>query len=136
MAAWFNRSRTEETVPVLNADYLERLAKHIGQVQTNELLSDGLLELTDRLDELRDQAKAGAHKRVGELAHDIAGAAGHLGLTAMSRAAVEVNRIARHEPPPSEMGFVADILDLRAESLEALARYIGQGTDETDAASG
>ena len=54
---------------------------------------------------------------------DIAGAAGHQGLNAMSRAAVEVTRLT-HERSDMDPATLAEmILSLRQVSLDALSAY-------------
>jgi HPt (histidine-containing phosphotransfer) domain-containing protein len=122
MAQWFRKIETPEP-PVLDDGYLDRLAKHIGPAQVRELLADGLLELTDRLDRLREQAAREEIEEIGKLCHDIAGAAGHLGLSRLSHAAVEGCRLSRGEDPPAAAAIIADIEAARAESLAAANRF-------------
>lgn len=122
MAEWFRKPDTPPP-PVLDDDYLTRLADHIGLEETRELLADGLLELSDRLDLLATLAAQEDIQRIATLCHDIAGASGHLGLSRLSHASVAACRICRLNPPPSAPEIVEDILSVRAESLNAANRF-------------
>ena len=55
----FEWKTPEPERPVLDAAYLARLGGHVGVTVLTELLADGLIELTDRLDLLRDHAARG-----------------------------------------------------------------------------
>ncbi len=109
--------------PDLDGDYLDRLGAVLGAAKLRELLSDGLLELADRLTQLRRLA---AHERLDELAavaHDMVGAAGHLGLSRLSLAATDVERAARRQDPA--LGERMEALEAAADpALAALRRRI------------
>jgi len=122
MALWFQKPG-KAAPPVLDLAYLNRLACHIGEAETRELLADGMLELSDRLDRLAEHAARDEVAEIAEIAHDIAGAAGHLGLSAMSLAAVEACRFARADDPPSGQTLIAPLLGCRGPALEALGHY-------------
>ena len=122
MAQWFRKAETP-VPPVLDDEYLARLAKHIGLSQVRELVADGLLELTDRLDRLREHAERGEIEEIGALCHDIAGSAGHLGLSRLSHAAVEGCRLSRGENPPPAAAIIAGIDAARADSLYAASAF-------------
>ena len=125
MVKWFS-ARDADTPVILDLGYLQRLTKHIGQRETQELLADGMLDLTDRLDRLRHFGQEGDVKAVASLAHEIAGAAGHQGLTAMAHAAFDVARLVREKPNTQASDLAALILTWQDPSIEALAEYCSQ----------
>lgn len=122
MMKWFQRPAVE-TRPILDDDYLQRLANHIGETETRELMADGMLELSDRLDRLETLGAEGRLEAVASLTHEIAGAAGHQGLAAMSHAAAEASRIARGDDPPPARKLAETVLRHRRASIEALSAY-------------
>lgn len=127
--------RREEPVPdtaFLNMDYLQRLSRHLGNDVTRELLADGMIDLSDRLNRVEGLVEAGDADGLARLAHEVAGAAGHLGLAALSVAAVGAQRELREDGAagPEVLARIgATLVDLRAPSIEALAEYCGIGTD-------
>jgi HPt (histidine-containing phosphotransfer) domain-containing protein len=109
--------------PILDAAYLERLARHVGTQVLAELLADGLIELDDRLARLAELAEAGDRKGIARLGHDLVGMAGHLGLSRLSSAAAAMNRAARdNEADYAPAAAVAERLG--AASAEAMRRYM------------
>lgn len=127
---WFSVREKSEPV-ILDLGYLQRLAKHIGVTETRELLADGMLDLTDRLELLESHGQNGDLKAVAELIHEIAGAAGHQGLTAMSHAAFQASRMARENPKLSAADLADQVLGYQEASLTALAQYCnGQDGDK------
>ena len=87
------RHRESREKPVLlDGQYLERLESHLGEAALRELLSDGLLELSDRIDRIPKLAEADDRDELARLLHDVVGMAGHLGLTRLSHAAVTAGR--------------------------------------------
>lgn len=129
MVQWFRRSGAPEP-PLLDEEFLARLGKHIGTVELRELMADGLMELSDRLDVLSEHANRGEVEEVSALCHEIAGAAGHLGLTRISTAAVEGVRRCRGRTSEPATDIVADILAVRSESMAAANKFC-QVEDET-----
>lgn len=124
---WFS-VQPEKTPVILDHGYLQRLSKHIGEREARELLADGMLDLTDRLAMLHQSGEGGDLKRVAGLVHEIAGAAGHQGLTAMSHAAFEAARLIREEPD-IDAGFLACmVLQHQDASLAALSEFCSGGT--------
>ena len=121
MVLWFQKPDQPEP-PDLDHAYLARLAGHIGEVETRELLADGMLDLSDRLDRLSELAIAGDAGRLAELVHDIAGAAGHLGLSRLSRAAVDAYRLLQDNPPPLSEA-IGPLEACREEALAALGAF-------------
>lgn len=91
-------ARPPSEVPVLDTAFLDRLGRHVGHEALTELLADGLIEIVDRLDALARAVEAGARADALALGHDLAGLAGHLGLTRLSHAAVAMNRAGRDTP--------------------------------------
>ena len=122
MVQWYSRSDNAEP-PVLDLAYLQRLATHIGEREARELMADALLELTDRLDHLHRLTERGTIDEIGRLAHDIAGMAGHQGLSALSLAAVDVARRSREDPDSSAMDLADQVLKHRPMALAAMADY-------------
>ncbi|MEM0988148.1 MAG: Hpt domain-containing protein [Pseudomonadota bacterium] len=119
----FSRNRAEEPAerPVLERGYLSRLAESLGSAETGELLSDGMLELSDRLARLRQESAKSNGQGLHELVHNIAGVAGHMGLTAMSAAAADAQRSLR-EDQRDRTGIEA-VLSLQDSSMNALRDY-------------
>ena len=97
MMTWGNKGAVD-VPPVLDTAYLQRLQNHLGEDVTRELMADGILELSDRLDRLDALASAGQIGELRKLTHDITGAAGHLGLSALSFHAAEANRALHPRP--------------------------------------
>ncbi|MEO1457242.1 MAG: hypothetical protein AAFV49_06690 [Pseudomonadota bacterium] len=88
---WFGKAEGEPPRLIDNA-YIARLAGHIGTDVARELLADGAIELVDRADRLKAGVAAGDRAAVVKLSHDLIAIAGHLGLSALSFAAVDLNR--------------------------------------------
>lgn len=127
---WFSVQHEDEPV-ILDYGYLQRLSKHIGERETRELLADAMLDLTDRLAILDKHGQAGNLKAVADLMHEIAGAAGHQGLTAMSHAAFEACRLIQQLPNPNPSVIADMVLRHRDASIAALAEFCnGQNTDD------
>ncbi len=112
--------RTEPPPPILDCDYLERLRRHLGTPQTCELLADGMLELVGRLDRLAELAEMGETGEVAALAHEIVGAAGHLGLSLISQYAARASEAARRGDPSE---WVQAMIDVRSVSIGSLRDY-------------
>lgn len=125
MIPWRSNSGLAEA-PILDLSYLERLSGHLGAEVTSELLADGMLELADRLDQLHGFAEDGDLQVLRRLTHDIIGASGHMGLSALSQAAAAANR-ELHAPEPSGLvRIVRPLVDLRNASIDALGQYCRQ----------
>ena len=114
----------EPEKPVLDTGYLARLGGHLGAVVLDELMADGLIELTDRLTRLDELAAAGNIDAIAKLGHDLVGMAGHLGLTRLSAAAAELNRAARDGAADQAVAIVAEIRGLGADSVDAMRQYL------------
>ena len=114
----------EPEKPVLDTGYLARLGGHLGAVVLDELMADGLIELTDRLTRLDELAAAGDIDAIARLGHDLVGMAGHLGLTRLSAAAAELNRAARDGAADQAVAIVAEIRGLGADSVDAMRQYL------------
>jgi len=112
--------------PVLDASYLTRLAGHLGEAELNEILADGLIELTDRLARVAEMASVGDPGGLARLGHDLVGMAGHLGLTRLSAAAAELNRAARDAKPGGIAAAAAVLRHMGAEATEALRLYLAR----------
>ena len=124
---------SESPPPALDEGYLVRLRRHVGADAMGELIDDGVLELAGKLDHLAAQAGSDDIKHIASVCHDIAGAAGNLGLTAMTRAAVESNRRALGDTPPPADELVAHVIGCRAPAEDALAAFrAGESVSTTD----
>lgn len=122
MIPWPGKSEPPQA-QVLDMSYLERLSGHLGTEVAAEILADGMLELADRLDRVQELAEAGDRDALLRLTHDIAGASGHLGLSAMSQGAMAVNRDLRTATDKAIAQAVRPLLALRNSSIEALGQY-------------
>ena len=116
MFNWRGREACDGPV-VLDEAYLKRLAGHMGDDTLRELMHDGLLELVDRMNTIDALLEASETETLGRTVHDIAGMAGHLGLSRLSTAAVDAERLLRD---PSTAAKIATSV-LRAEAPEAIA---------------
>lgn len=114
--------------PNLDEGYLDRLAGFIGEAPLRELLADGLIDLSDKLDSVEALAAAGDRAGVAGVAHVMIGIAGHLGLTRLSLAAVDLERAARSDGEPLDPA-VRTVTALAAPGLSALARRIDAAAD-------
>lgn len=122
---WLQR-RGGQDYPDLDGNYLARLGRHLGEPALTELLSDGMIEVSDRLMRMTTAAAAGRREEVGRLAHDMIGLAGHLGLARVSLTAVDIADLARQSG--AELGPAVDALAAEAEpGLLALSERIREG---------
>ncbi|MEM9061803.1 MAG: Hpt domain-containing protein [Pseudomonadota bacterium] len=102
---------------VLDESYLERLSKHLGEAVLRDILSDGLLELSDRVAQTQELAAAGDSAGLGRLVHDLSGMAGHLGLAQLGHLAVDAERFLRDE----DANLLVAVQPLQAATPVALA---------------
>jgi len=128
---WLTR-KAQGFRPVLDVEYLCRLEAHLGEAVVAELLFDGLMELSDRLDRLTRLAESGDHEALGHLGHDLIATAGHLGLSALSIAAADMQRRLREPAGPRGQGpdarnleiIAAPVRHLTEPSLNALTHHL------------
>src|SRR6056297_1186980 len=92
-----------ETGEVVDLDlrYLARLEAQIGADCVAELLADGLVEVTDRLEAVVQRAHENNRDAVARIAHDLTSIAGHIGLSDLSRKAAACQRTLRE---PARVG--------------------------------
>ncbi|MEM1382151.1 MAG: hypothetical protein AAF713_01445 [Pseudomonadota bacterium] len=129
----FLKRREPGPKPILDTGYLDRLETHIGVAKMHELLADGLIELSDRLSHLGTLAARGDRDGIAKLGHDVVATAGHLGLTALSIAAVDMNRAARREPGADPIALVAPVRKLADPSMQALRAHLDLPEQDEDA---
>ena len=89
------RSGGEGDYPKIDDAYLDRLEDLLGKEKLREILSDGLIELADRLEQIGALAAENRRREIAAVAHDLVGTAGYLGLTCLSLAATDLERAAR-----------------------------------------
>lgn len=121
----FEWLKPEPERPVLDTVYLARLSGHLGQSVLDELLADALIELTDRVNRVAELSGAGDIEGLRRLGHDLVGMAGHLGLTRLSMAAVDLGRQLRDGGEDGTQACDA-LCREGALAAEALRRYLGQ----------
>jgi len=121
---WRAKDDAAAPPPVLDEDYLARLAAQIGDRVLRELLADGLVEVSDRVERLREAAVAGDRRAVLGLAHDLTGIAGHLGLSALSRAAAACQQQGRSVPEADAAALAAPMIAAGPASCERLRRRL------------
>lgn len=98
--------------PDVDEAYLGRLDDLLGEEKLREILSDGLIELADRLEQIGVLAAENRRREIAAVAHDLVGTAGYLGLTRLSLAATDLDRAARRGDRP---------LDHELKAVEELA---------------
>ena len=130
MFEWLDR-KAEAERPVLDTGYLDRLRGHLGDGVVDELLADGLIEITDRLGRLRGMPAEDDFDGIAQIGHDLVGTAGHLGLAALSLAAMEMNRRARSAPDGDAKALAAPVLTRGAAAAEALRDHLAERRRET-----
>jgi len=121
----FEWLKPEPERPVLDTVYLVRLSGHLGQTALDELLADGLIELADRVGRVSQLAEAGDTAGLRRISHDLAGMAGHLGLSRLSATAVELGRLLRDGGTSGAQAAEA-LCHEGALADEALRRYLGR----------
>lgn len=123
-----NRRTAEDDAAVFDRLYLVRLGGHVGEETLRELIADGLFELSDRLRRVEEAAAAGDLAQIGSIAHDIAGVAGHLGLSQLSRLAADLNRAAHGQPRGDARALTAPIGRAGPPALARLRAYLDETT--------
>ncbi|MEM1345674.1 MAG: Hpt domain-containing protein [Pseudomonadota bacterium] len=127
MLGWLKGRPRAPARPILDSEFLARLEGHIGADVVQELLSDGLIEIEDRLQALERAAARHDRGEALRLAHDITGIAGHLGLSALSLASASLVREGREAPDHATPALVAPVLALGPDALAALRRRVEAG---------
>lgn len=116
---------------LIDVGYLDRLEATLGADSLAELLADGMLELSDRIDTLQKLALSGDRVAVAALAHDIVAVSGHMGLGALSAATAELSRALREKADIGTerglTGVVAPVIAIAQPSIDALAKRHGGG---------
>lgn len=127
----FNWRRRElrEKPALLDEQYLARLESHLGEAALRELLSDGLLELSDRIGRIPGIQEAGGDAELPGLMHDIAGLAGHLGLTQLSHAAVAAGRELQ-QGRAAGSGAAEPVLATAPEAVAAIRYFLDSGAQD------
>ncbi len=124
------RHREPREKPVLlDEPYLERLESHLGEAELRELLSDGLLELSDRIDRIPSLVEAADREELVGHLHDVVGMAGHLGLTRLSHAAVDAGR-AFQADGSGELDAVDLVLASAPEAISAIRDFLDGGSQD------
>ncbi|MEM8793256.1 MAG: Hpt domain-containing protein [Pseudomonadota bacterium] len=116
--------RAAPAAELLDNSYLTSLENALGLELTRDVLADGLIEVSDRLDHLTEQSRMGDRVKVAQIAHDIAGSAGHMGLKALSVGARKLEQDLKAVPEMPMAGLVEAFLSLGPISLTALRVYL------------
>lgn len=106
--------------PVIDEAYLARLSEQVGDDVIAELLSDGLVEISDRLDQLAETARDRRAEAALIIAHDLTSIAGHLGLARLSHIAAACQRTLRMPEPGDLLTTVEPVLSSGTEACDAL----------------
>lgn len=120
----FQRRQADSAPPALDTDHLDRLESHLGADALAELLADGLIELSDRLNRLAELQKTADLDGMAKLGHDLAGMAGNLGLARLAAVAGEMNRVAREGDKPAALAEAGAVRRLGLEASEALRHHL------------
>ena len=125
-----------ESAPVLDRDYLDRLGAQLGEEPLAELLADGLVELTDRLDRLADHARDHARDEALSLVHDLTSLAGHLGLARLSLTAAACQKALRRHASGDHAALLCPVLAEGEAACRALRARLGPSRAGEDQATG
>jgi HPt (histidine-containing phosphotransfer) domain-containing protein len=118
----------EGEYPTVDEGYLGRLTELLGAEKLREILSDGLLELSDRLEQVRLLAADGRQDDLARAAHDLVGTAGYLGFTCLSLAAADLERAARRNGRTDDVLAAIDALAEEAfAAMQPRLRALGTG---------
>lgn len=128
----WRRRESREKPALLDEQYLARLETHLGEAALRELLSDGLLELSDRVGRIPGMVVAGDDAELSGLMHDIAGLSGHLGLTQLSHAAVAAGREVQ-QGRPAGSGAASPVLAAAPEAIAAIRYFLDDGAQSDGA---
>ncbi len=116
----------DDEYPTIDAAYLDRLQDLLGAEKLREILSDGLIELADRLEQIGALAAENRRREIAGVAHDLVGTAGYLGLTRLSLAATDLERAARRGQGPLDPDL-AEVEQLAEEAFAAMQPRSGPG---------
>lgn len=123
--ATFERPKPGSEPPALDSAYLARLSRQLGQTVLDELLADGVIELTDRVARIDEAWRHGDAKGMRRLGHDLVGMSGHLGLIRLSAAAADLAQ--RLQAGDDNVGAAArEVCREGAVAAEALRDYLGR----------
>lgn len=110
---------------VLDEGYVGRLEEQIGPTAMAELLADGLVEVSDRLERLAAAVADGDRATALRIVHDMTSVAGHMGLAQLSIAAAHCQRALRSEPQAPLGPAAAPVLEAGPEACAAMRARIG-----------
>lgn len=120
----YQRRAAEPDRPTLDARFLHRLEGHLGPAPLSELIADGLIELSDRVDRLAELERTGDLDGMARLGHDLVGMAGNLGLVRLSHGAAEMNRAARDGDTAAALAGAGAVRRLGREATDALRSHL------------
>ena len=122
MFNWQRRAKHDGPA-VLDEGYLERLVSHLGEQVVRELLSDGLLELTDRVAMIESHANAGEPDLLRRTVHDLSGMSGHLGLAQLASVSAQSERELRSGASALQPA-VQPVIDAAPAAISALRDFL------------
>jgi CheY-like chemotaxis protein len=107
-------------VPVLAAERLDELRRHLAPVVLGKLVEDGLLDLQQRLPALRDALGDGNTNAIEEVTHAMAGVAGSYGMAALEARLRAVMVAARAHNPAAAVSLAEALESDLAQAATAL----------------
>ena len=112
--------------PTIDEAYLDRLETLLGEQKLREILSDGLIELADRLEQIGVLAAENRRSEIAAVAHALIGTAGYLGLTRLSLAATDLEHAARRDEGPLD-DHIGAVGELAEEAFAAMQPRLRAG---------
>ncbi|MEL6477949.1 MAG: hypothetical protein AAFR17_11540 [Pseudomonadota bacterium] len=115
----------DEMARLLDRAYIDNLVRHLGLDLATELLADGMIAVSDRLERL-SSARDATPDTLAKLAHDLTGASGQIGLHVLLHATRRLENAAIGSDRMAMHGLVDEALREGSLSLAALGDYLAE----------
>lgn len=122
----FRALDANESAELLDHAYLDNLETHLGQQTTTEILSNGLTDLSGRLDRLAELHRESSQAPLALAAHDMVGCAGQMGLSALALLARALERAVHAGRCDTSRLLVTQIAEIGPQSILALQAWISR----------
>jgi HPt (histidine-containing phosphotransfer) domain-containing protein len=108
-------------LPLYDGAILDGLRAALGPA-TDTLVEKATGILDDRMAKLHAMSETPLDDEFARLAHEIAGVAGQIGLTRLSKASLALERISRDGDADGAAGVLRDVEAIASESRDAMGR--------------